>query len=212
MTVFDAPGGRLSGRQTASGYRDPGLWLCLALGRSPVQRHGELPRIISGESDSSRGMRAHRGCARFVWSPFCCARSLRETSLDASLPRRDRGTAPRVSERTEPLRCSRNASLELDDDASVNLRADSKPPIRKRVVGPLWEVYRDALVFVVLWLVLLGLALIVLSAAAARARPRVPPLAGSPGSLSTLLSSSASGPRGESTIVSPVALVPTRWR
>jgi hypothetical protein len=37
-----------------------------------------------------------------------------------------------------------------------------------------WELYRDALVTVVLWLVLVGLALFGLSMATARARPTVP--------------------------------------
>jgi hypothetical protein len=60
--------------------------------------------------------------------------------------------------------------------ASVNLPAHSKPPVRNHVDSLLWEVYRDALVAVVLWLVLVGLALLALSTAATRDRPMVAPL------------------------------------
>jgi hypothetical protein len=60
------------------------------------------------------------------------------------------------------------------DSASVNLPAHSKPRVQTRVDGLSWEVYRDALVTVVLWLVLVGLALFGLSMATARARPAVP--------------------------------------
>jgi hypothetical protein len=61
-------------------------------------------------------------------------------------------------------------------DASVNLPAHSKPPVRTHVDGLFWEVYRDALVAMVLWLVLVGLALLALSTAAIPARPMVAPL------------------------------------
>jgi hypothetical protein len=43
--------------------------------------------------------------------------------------------------------------------------------------GLLWDVYRDVVVIVALWLVLVGLALFALSVAAARVRPTIIPLA-----------------------------------
>ena len=61
-------------------------------------------------------------------------------------------------------------------DAAIRRAAHSTPPVRKREDGPLREVYRDALVTVVVWLVLFGLALLGLSAAATRPRPMVAPL------------------------------------
>ena len=80
--------------------------------------------------------------------------------MDASLPRPDTVTARGVAEKP--------------DDVSVNLPAHSKPRVQRRVDGLLWEVYRDALVAVVLWLVLVGLVLFALSMATARVRPTVP--------------------------------------
>jgi hypothetical protein len=60
-------------------------------------------------------------------------------------------------------------------DASVNLPAHSKPLVRQHVDSLLWEVYRDGLVAVVLWLALVGLALLALSTAATWDRPMVAP-------------------------------------
>lgn len=62
------------------------------------------------------------------------------------------------------------------DDASVNLPANSKPPVQKRVDSLVWGVYRDALATVVIWLVLVGLAFFALSTASTRVRPTVAPL------------------------------------
>jgi len=59
----------------------------------------------------------------------------------------------------------------------VNLSAHPRPPLRKRADSLLWEVYRDALIAVTLWLALVGLALFALSATTARARPTVAPSA-----------------------------------
>ena len=81
--------------------------------------------------------------------------------MDASL-RRDTVTARGVSESF--------------DGASVNLPANSKPPVQKRVDSLVWGVYRDALAALVIWLVLVGLAFYALSAAATKVRPRVAPL------------------------------------
>jgi len=81
--------------------------------------------------------------------------------MDASL-RRDTATARGVSERF--------------DDASVNLPANSKPPVQKGVDSLVWAVYRDALATVVIWLVLVGLAFFALSRATTRVRPTVAPL------------------------------------
>ena len=61
-------------------------------------------------------------------------------------------------------------------ETSVNLPAHTKPLVRKHVDSLLWEVYRNALVAVVLWLALVGLALLALSTAATRDRPMVAPL------------------------------------
>src|SRR5437867_6943164 len=108
--------------------------------------------------------------------------------MDASLPRRDRATAQGVSERPQPSQRSRSASPE-PDDASVSLPAHPQPPVRKRVDSPLREVYRDALVAVALWLVLLGHALFALSATAARPRPTAAP----PAQLSEVATPGVSG-------------------
>jgi hypothetical protein len=62
------------------------------------------------------------------------------------------------------------------DDASVNLPANSKPPVQERVDSLVWGVYRDALATVVIWLVLVGLAFFALSTASTRVRPTVAPL------------------------------------
>jgi hypothetical protein len=62
------------------------------------------------------------------------------------------------------------------DDASVNLPANSKPPVEKLVDTLAWGVYRDALATLVIWLVLVGLAFFALSTAAIRVRPTVAPL------------------------------------
>jgi hypothetical protein len=80
--------------------------------------------------------------------------------LDASLSRPDTVTARGVAKKP--------------GDASVNLPADLKPRVQRRVDSLLWEVYRDALVTVVLWLVLLAFVLFALSMATDRARPAVP--------------------------------------
>lgn len=62
------------------------------------------------------------------------------------------------------------------DDASVDLPANSKPPVHKRVDSLAWGVYRDALATVVIWLVLVGLAVCALSTAATGVRPTAAPL------------------------------------
>src|SRR5262252_3552337 len=98
---------------------------------------------------------------RFAWYPSCCEKSQGQASMDASLGR-DTVTARGVSERF--------------DDAWVNLPANSKPPVQKRVDSLVWGVYRDALATVVIWLVLVGLAFFALSTVATRVRPTVAPL------------------------------------
>jgi hypothetical protein len=81
--------------------------------------------------------------------------------MDASgLPRPDTVTARAVAEKP--------------NDASLNLPAHSKPRLQRRVDSVSWEVYRDALVSVLLWLVLFGLVLFMLSMATAQVRPTVP--------------------------------------
>ena len=81
--------------------------------------------------------------------------------MDATL-RRDTGAARGVSARF--------------DDASVDLPANSKPAVQKRVDSLVWGVYRDVLAAMVLWLVLVGFAFFALSAAATRVQPTVAPL------------------------------------
>jgi len=97
--------------------------------------------------------------------------------MDASL-RRDTVTARGVSESF--------------DGASVNLPANSKPPVQKRVDSLVWGVYRDALAALVIWLVLVRLAFYALSAAATKARPTVAPL----GRLPEFVTSGVSGTKG----------------
>jgi hypothetical protein len=80
--------------------------------------------------------------------------------MDASLLRPDSVTA--------------GAGAERSNDASLNLPAHSKPRLQRRVDDVSWDVYRDALVAVLLWLVLFGLVLFVLSMATAQVRPTVP--------------------------------------
>lgn len=80
--------------------------------------------------------------------------------MDASLPRPDTVTARAVAEKP--------------NDASLNLPAHSKPRLQRRVDSVSWEVYRDALVSVLLWLVLFGLVLFMLSMATVQVRPTVP--------------------------------------
>lgn len=77
--------------------------------------------------------------------------------MDASLPRPDTVTARAVAEKP--------------NDASLKLSADSKPRLQTGVHSVSWEIYRDALVAVLLWLVLFGLVLFVLSMATAQVRP-----------------------------------------
>jgi hypothetical protein len=62
------------------------------------------------------------------------------------------------------------------DDALVDLPANSKPPVQKRVDSLVWGVYRDALATLVIWLVLVGLAFFALSTAAVKVRSTVGPL------------------------------------
>ena len=96
-----------------------------------------------------------------VWSPSCCEKSAGGSqSMDASLPRPDTVTARAVAEKP--------------NDASLNLPAHSKPTLQRRVDSVSWEVYRDAVVSVLLWLVLFGLVLFMLSMATAQVRPTVP--------------------------------------
>ena len=59
--------------------------------------------------------------------------------------------------------------------AAGNLPAHSEPLVRRHVDSLLREVYRNALVVVVLWLTLVGLALLALSTAATWDRPMVAP-------------------------------------
>jgi|SRR5215471_18127461 len=80
--------------------------------------------------------------------------------MDASLPRPDTVNARAVAEKP--------------DDTSLNLPAYSKPRLQRRVDSVSWEVCRDALVAVLVWLVLFGLVLFALSMATARVRPTVP--------------------------------------
>ena len=80
--------------------------------------------------------------------------------MDASLTRPDAVTAGAVAEKS--------------NDASLNLPAHSKPWLQRRVDNVAWEVYRDTLVAVLLWLVVLVLVLFVLSMATAQVRPTVP--------------------------------------
>src|SRR5262245_20466108 len=80
--------------------------------------------------------------------------------MDASLPRRAAVTARAVAEKP--------------NDPSLNLPAHSNPRLPRRVDSGSWEVYRDALVAVLLWLVLLGLVLFVLSMATAQVRATAP--------------------------------------
>lgn len=79
--------------------------------------------------------------------------------MDASLPRPDTVTARAVAEKP--------------DAASLNLPAHSRPRLQRSVDGVSWEVYRAALVAVLLWLVLFGFVLFVLSMATAQVRPTV---------------------------------------
>jgi hypothetical protein len=79
--------------------------------------------------------------------------------MDASWPRPDTVTARGVADKP--------------NDALL-LPAHSKPRLQRRVDSVSWEVYRDALVAVLLWLVLFGLVLFVLSMATAQVRPAVP--------------------------------------
>ena len=95
--------------------------------------------------------------------------------MDASLPQRNRVPPRNVSARPQPAQCSRSVPPERDH-ASVNLAAHrQRLPVLKRVDGCQWEVCRDALVAVALWLVLVGLTLFALAAATARTRPTVAP-------------------------------------
>jgi len=80
--------------------------------------------------------------------------------MDATL-RRDAAAARGVSTRL--------------DDASVDLPANSKPTVEKRVDSLVWEIYRDALAAIVLWLVLVGLAFFALLTATTRVQPTVAP-------------------------------------
>jgi len=79
--------------------------------------------------------------------------------MDASWPRPDTVTARAVADKP--------------NDALL-LPAHSKPRLQRRVDSVSWEVYRDALVAVLLWLVLFGFVLFVLSMATAQVRPTVP--------------------------------------
>jgi len=70
-----------------------------------------------------------------------------------------------------------NASWSRPDTVTargIATKPDSTPRVQTRMDSLSWELYRDALVTVVLWLVLVGLALFGLSMATARARPTVP--------------------------------------
>jgi hypothetical protein len=70
-----------------------------------------------------------------------------------------------------------NASWSRPDTVAargIATKPDSTPRVQTRMDSLSWELYRDALVTVVLWLVLVGLALFGLSMATARARPTVP--------------------------------------
>src|SRR5262245_33066344 len=117
--------------------------------------------------------------------------------MDASLPRPDTVTARAVAEKP--------------DGASLHLPAHSKPRLQGRADSVSWEVCRDALVTVLVWLVLFGLVLFALSRATARVRPTVPV-----DRLASFVSSDVSGidcaERYVTTLLRLMPLVEWTWR